>query len=74
MEWAVLGQVLAGVGSLGAGAGWSLGLCHKDSHPPDNIMEWAVLGQVLTGVGSLEAGAGWSLGLCHKDSDLSGQP
>ena len=48
---AVLEQVLAGVDSLGAGAGWSLGLCHKDSHPPDNIMEWAVLGQVLAGHG-----------------------
>ena len=39
-----------GVGSLGAGAGQSLGLCHKDSEPcfsPGNIMEWAVLEQVL---------------------------
>ena len=35
------------MGSLGAGAGQSMGLCHKDSDPPETILEWAVLGQVL---------------------------
>ena len=54
MEWAVLGQLLAGVGSLGAAVGWSGQSWSRC------WLEWAVLEQVLAGVGSLGAGAGLS--------------